>query len=880
MADRFVIIDGSSYFYRAYFAIRGLSTKDGFPTNAIYGFVQMLRKVIKELKPDYIAVAFDSKGPTIRDERFKDYKAKRPEMPDDLTVQLPYIKEIVEAYNIKGIEIPGYEADDIIGTIVKKVKEEKPDMEVIIVSGDKDMFQLVRDGVVVYDTMRDIRYGRDEVVKKLGVPPEKVTDYLALVGDSIDNIPGVPGVGQKTAVKLLSQFDSLEDIFKNIDKLSGKLKETLEKNQELAFLSKDLATIVCDLDLGFKLEEFRLKEPDYKRLRKIFKTLEFNSLLKELPPEVSIDYGGYEVLTSVKDLASLEEVLSKAREVAFDTETTDIQPMLSDLVGFSVAWEKGKAAYVPVGHKGASNLDPSEVSKFVRKVFENEEIVKVGHNIKFDYLVFLKEGWRIKGKLFDTLIASYLLNPQKKSHSLDSLSQEFLDHTPISYKEASKGARNLSLVDPGKVGIYCCEDADIALRLKGILEGEIKKEGMDHLFHSIEMPLVEVLAHMEFWGVRVDLEKLAELSREFDEKLRDLTKEIHSLAGIPFNINSSKQLAHILFEKLGLPPVRKTKTGYSTDMEVLETLRGEHPIVDLILQYRVYSKLKTTYIDALPKLVNPKTGRIHTSYNQAVTATGRLSSSNPNLQNIPIRGEEGKKIREAFIPEDGFLLLSADYSQIELRVLAHLSGDEKLIDAFKKGEDIHTRTSLEVFGDVSPELRRKAKTINFGIIYGMTPYGLSKQLGVEPKEAKLYIENYFSKYPGVKRYLDRVVKEAEEKGYVRTMMGRKRYIPELRSKNKNVKQMGVRTALNTPIQGSAADLMKKAMVDVFRVMRERFDSVRMIIQVHDELVFEVPESMVDEFSKVCKEVMENVMNLSVPLSVDVGVGRNWKEAHS
>ncbi len=879
MAERFVVIDGSSYFYRAYFAIRGLSTKDGFPTNAIYGFVQMLRKVIKDLDPDYIAVAFDSKGPTFREEKYREYKSKRPEMPDDLSVQLPYIKDIVEAYNIKGIEMEGFEADDIIGTLVKRVKESGRDIEIVIVTGDKDMFQLIGDGVFVYDTMRDIRYGRAEVEKKLGVPPEKVVDYLALVGDSIDNIPGVPGIGHKTALKLLGQFDGIEDIARNVDKLTGKLRKTFEENQELAFLSKDLATIRCNLEIEFDLEDFRLKEPDYARLRKIFKTLEFNSLLKDLPPEVGIDYSGYSVVESQNELKGILDAVLASGEVAFDTETTGLNPMLSQLVGVSVAWDEGKAIYIPLGHESGGNLSRKDVEGFIRSVFNDGSIKKIGHNIKFDYLVFLKQGWPVKGIFFDTLIASYLLNPQKKSHSLDALSQEYLDHTPISYKEATKGAKNLSLVDSGKVGVYCCEDADISLRLKRILEREIEKEGMEYLFYKVEMPLVEVLTYMEYWGVRIDVGKLEELSREFDDRLKSLTQEIYELSGVPFNINSSKQLAYILFEKLGLPPVRKTKTGYSTDIEVLESLKGAHPIVERIVEYRMYSKLKSTYIDALPKLVNPETGRIHTSYNQTVTATGRLSSSNPNLQNIPIRGEEGKKIREAFVPEDGYIFLSADYSQIELRILAHLSGDTKLMEAFRKGEDIHSRTSMEVFGDVSPELRRRAKVINFGIIYGMTPYGLSKQLGVDPKEAKEYIESYFSRYPGVKGFLDRTVREAEERGFVKTMLGRKRYIPELRSKNKNVRQLGVRTALNTPIQGSAADLIKKAMVDLFGRMREKFPRVRMILQVHDELVFEVPEGEVEGFGKVCKEVMEGAMELSVPLVVDMGTGRNWREAH-
>ncbi len=876
MNKKLVIVDGSSYFYRAYFAIRGLATKEGFPTNAIYGFVQMIRKVLKELKPDYFAIAFDSKGPTFREEKFKEYKAQRPEMPDDLMIQLPYIKEIVDAYNIPRLEMEGYEADDIIGTLVEKFRGK---VDIIIISGDKDLFQLVGKGVVVYDTMREIKYDEDGVVRKLGVPPEKVVDYLALVGDTSDNIPGIPGIGPKTAVKILSQFNSVEDLFKNLDKLPKKLREKLEKHQDLVFLSKDLATIRRDLPLEVSLEDLKIKEPNYEKLRKIFKKLEFNSLLKELPPEVSIDHSGYLNVQDGEILKKVFEVIKRSKEISFDTETTDLQPMLADLVGLSIAWDKGKAAYFPVGHKGGANLDRKTLEEYLKEVFEDEAVKKIGHNIKFDYLVFLNQGWGIKGIYFDTLVASYLINPQKKSHTLDALSQEYLDHTPISYKEALKGARNLSLVDADKVSTYCCEDADIALRLKEKLSEEIKKEDMEYLFYEVEMPLVEVLTYMEFWGVKVDVEKLKELSQEFSKKLKEITEKIYELAGMSFNIASSKQLAHVLFEKLKLPPVKKTKTGYSTDSEVLESLLPVHPIISYILQFRTYSKLKSTYIDSLPQLINPKTGRIHTSYNQTVTATGRLSSSNPNLQNIPIRGEEGSRIREAFVPEDGYLFLSADYSQIELRILAHLSGDEKLIEAFKRGEDIHTRTALEVFGDVNPELRRKAKTINFGIIYGMTPYGLSKQLGIEPKEAKRYIESYFAKYPKVKEFLDRTVKEAEERGFVRTMLGRKRYIPELRSKNRNVKQLGVRTALNTPIQGSAADLIKVAMVNLFRRMRRDYPRVKMIIQVHDELVFEVPEEEVEEFKKVCKEIMERAMELKVPLEVELGVGRNWKEAH-
>ncbi len=878
MSKRFVIIDGSSYFYRAYFAIRGLSTKDGFPTNAIYGFVQMVRKVLKDLNPDYLAIAFDSKGPSFREKKFKEYKAQRPEMPDDLVVQLPYIKKIVNAYNIPNIEMEGFEADDIIGTIVEKLRNEK-DLEIIIITGDKDMFQLVGGNVVIYDTMKDRWYDEKGVEEKLGVPPNKVVDYLALVGDTVDNIPGVSGIGPKTAVKLLKEYSSVEEIYKNIDALPKKLKEKLEKNQDMAFLSKDLAKIRNDLLIDLKVDDFKLREPHIDELRAIFKKLEFNSLLKELPPETSLDYEGYRRV-SIEELDELKEVIKKSKEISFDTETTDIHPMFSEIVGLSIAWEKGKAIYVPIGHEEGKNVEKEKLKEFLKEIFEDEKIKKIGHNIKFDYLVFLKEGWNIKGIGFDTLVASYLINPQKKSHTLDSLSQEYLDHTPISYSDALKGAKNLSLVDPDRVATYCCEDADIALRLKEKLEEEIKKEGMEELFYKIEMPLVEVLTYMEFWGVKVDVERLKELSKEFEEKLSELTKKIHKLAGMPFNINSSKQLSYILFEKLKLPVIRKTKTGYSTDSEVLEALLSSHPIIPYILEYRTYSKLKSTYIDSLPQLINPRTGRIHTSYNQTVTATGRLSSSNPNLQNIPIRGEEGAKIREAFVPEDGYLFLSADYSQIELRILAHLSGDEKLVETFKRGEDIHSRTSMEVFGDVNPDLRRRAKTINFGIIYGMTPYGLSKQLGVDPKEAKKYIESYFSKYPKVKEFLDKTVKEAEERGFVRTMMGRKRYIPELRSKNKNIKQLGVRTALNTPIQGSAADLIKIAMVNIFKEIRENFPRVKMILQVHDELVFEVPEDEIDKFKGVCKEIMEGAMPLRVPLEVELGVGKNWREAHS
>ena len=881
---RLFLIDGSSYIYRAFYAIRHLSNSKGFPTNAIYGFTQMLLKVLKDHQPDYLAVVFDSKAPTFRSEVYKEYKANRPAMPDGLIPQIPYIKRIIEGYRIATLEMDGYEADDLIGTVAKGMA---PEVEVVIITGDKDILQLVSDRIQVYDTMKEKRIGVEEVRQRFGVSPGQVVEVMGLAGDAVDNIPGVPGIGEKTAIELIKAFGSIDHLLDHLDQVpQKKLKEKLENHGELARLSRRLATIQTDVPITFRKEDFVLSSPDPGSLRGLFKELEFNKLLRELPGEVSEGKPDrdYRLVTDRDQFLSLLQDLKGSKCFAIDIETTSPYPMWAQLVGISLSHTPDQAFYIPLGHRYGEQLPLDWALERLKPLLEDEGVKKVGQNIKYDWIVLKHHGITLQGIFFDTMIASYLLNPTKHNHNLGEIAREHLDREVTDYKEVTGGKSvTFDEVDLEKARDYSCEDAEVTFQLFHLLLPKLREGGFEELFKQVEMPLAIVLAKMERNGVKIDIDLLSDFSKEIENQLLRKTDQIYGLANEVFNINSSQQLGKILFDKLKLPVIKKTKTGYSTDVEVLEKLSLHHDLPLEILGYRNLSKLKSTYIDALPKLLHPETGRVHTSYNQTVTATGRLSSSDPNLQNIPIRTDEGNRIRQAFIPEKGYVIVSADYSQIELRILAHLSQDEVLIEAFRRDEDIHSRTASEIFGvlleNVTPVMRREAKVINFGIIYGMSAYGLSQQLKIEPKIAQIYIDEYFKKYTGVQTYTRGIVDEARKKGFVTTLLNRRRYLPEINSPTVAIRQSSERMAINTPLQGTAADIIKVAMIRIQNRLEELHLSTKMIMQVHDELVFEVPEEEIQKTLPMIQKEMETVMELTIPLKVSISSGKNWAEAH-
>jgi DNA polymerase-1 len=890
MSDRpkLFLIDGSSYLFRAFYAIGHLSNSKGLPTNATYGFIQMLLKVLKEHRPDYLAVIFDSKAPTFRSEVYKEYKANRPAMPEALSPQIPYIKKIIEGYRIALLEMEGYEADDLIGTVAKRLESE---VDVVVITGDKDILQLVSDRIQVYDTMKEKRFGVDEVVERFGVSPERVVEVMGLSGDAVDNIPGVPGIGEKTAIQLIKTYGSIENLLAHVEEIpQKKLKENLRTHGDLARLSRQLATIHTDVPVDSRLKDFSLSPPNLNSLKQIFKELEFNKLLKELfAEEASLSPGkDYRLITDRNQLQTLIEDLKKATTFSIDLETTSLYPMWADLVGISLSYAPHQAFYIPLGHRGGTTqqLPLSWALEQLKPVLEDKEVKKVGQNIKYEWIVLKQHGIHLRGIEGDTMVASYLLNPTKHNHNLSEIAQEYLDRPVTDFKEvvgSGMKAVTFDQIELAKARDYSCEHADVTLQLSHLLFPKLKEEGFKDLFDRVEMPLVTVLAKMEMNGVKIDLDLLREYSKEIETQLQQKTERIYGLAGEVFNINSSQQLGRILFDKLKLPVIKKTKTGASTDVEVLTKLSLQHELPFEILGYRNLSKLKSTYVDALPKLIHPKTGRVHTSYNQTVTATGRLSSSDPNLQNIPVRAEEGNRIRQAFVPEKACSLVSADYSQIELRILAHLSQDETLSKAFQNDEDIHARTASEIFSvpmeKVTPSMRREAKVINFGIIYGMSGYGLSQQLGTDPKIAQAYIDEYFKKYTGVQTYIEKSLKEARQKGYAMTLLHRRRYLPDIHSPTVAIRQATERMAVNTPLQGTAADIIKVAMIRIQNQIEELGLSAKMIMQVHDELVFEAPEEELQKTISMIQAKMESVMNLSVPLKVSIHSGKNWAEVH-
>ncbi|GJL79094.1 MAG: DNA polymerase [Nitrospinaceae bacterium] len=882
------LIDGSSYIFRAFFGVRqNLSTSKGLPTNALYGFVTMLQKVVRDENPDYLVVAFDSKEKTFRHEMYPQYKANREVPPEDLVQQFPYFEPIVKAHKIHSIRIPGVEADDIIGTLARQGKE--AGLSVVIVSGDKDMMQLIGPHVHMLDTMKNKQFGKKDVIEKFGVGPDRVIEVMGLMGDSSDNIPGVKGVGPKTAAELIQKYGSIENLYKHIEEIDKKkLKQKLETDKENALLSRQLVTIDTGVDMDGTLEDFKTAEPDTDALTQLFSELEFSSLIPKGEKKPAKIQHAYETILSDAAFKKLLSDLKAAKEFALDMETTSLHPVEAESVGISFSFKDGEACYIPLTHRYLGvpeQLDKSMVFEKLKPILENPKIKKVGHNIKYDLIVLKSEGVHLQGIAFDTMLASYVLDPSRRGHSLDDLALELLGHKTITYKEVT-GTGNKQIgfdeVEVERATEYAAEDSDITWRLYGNLKPRMNDELLE-LFNNIEMPLLEVLAEMESNGVFLDKHHLAALSKKMNQEMQKCEINIYELAGEEFNINSPKQLSVILFEKLKLPVVKKTKTGYSTDVSVLEELASKHELPDKIYNYRQLQKLKSTYVDTLPKEIDRKTGRVHTSFNQTVAATGRLSSSDPNLQNIPIRTEMGQEIRKAFISEDGNLLMSSDYSQIELRILAHLSQDETLIKAFKKGEDIHSRTAAEIFGTtlegVDKDARRMAKAVNFGIIYGLSAFGLSRQLKIAMNEARKFIDQYFALYPNIKTFIDHSIAQAREKGFTTTIMNRKRYLPDIHSKNKQVKQAAERIAINSPIQGSAADLIKVAMINLSEKMQQKKLQSKMILQVHDELLFECPPREKQEMHDLVKQEMEGVYQFSVPIVVDMGWGKNWNEVH-
>ena len=885
------LIDGTAYIHRAYHAIRSLSNSKGFPTNAVFGFTRMLIKLIQDKSPEYVAMFFDSKGPTFRHEIFSDYKANRPPMADDMAVQIPFIKDVTRGFNIPIYEMSGYEADDLIGTVAQKAVTQG--FSVIMVTGDKDFVQLVTDRITIWDPMKDETIDHETVVRKNGLEPGQMLDVLGLAGDSSDNIPGVPGVGPKTATTLLKSFSNMDALYDRIDEVKApKQREKLLAHKDQALMSRELAKINTHAPIDIDIAAFKLDEPDNDALAKIFKELEFRQLQKAYPVSGDVSDKKYHAIMDPAALKDLIAKLKTAEIFALDTETTAIDPMVARLVGLSFAITPDEAFYIPCGHTYPGvpdQLDLEFVLDHLKPVLEDQHDKKIGQNIKYDWTVLFRHGIRLSGVVADTMVASYLINPEKRAHNLDQIALDFLDHKMISYAEVTtdegKKIGSFSDVQIDKAVPYACEDADITLAAWEKFRPMLENQGLTRLFETVEMPLIPVLMRMEMAGIRVDKDRLTELSKDLALQLEQTEEQIYALAGEAFNINSSQQLGKILFEKLKLPTQKKTKkkTAYSTDVEVLKFLSDRHELPAMVLQHRSVAKLKSTYVDALSELINPETGRVHTSYNQTVTATGRLSSSNPNLQNIPIRTEEGRKVRQAFIPEPGWSFVSMDYSQIELRLLAHYSGDAILIDAFTKDEDIHTRTAAEVFQAlpvmITSELRQQAKVINFGIMYGMSPFSLSRELNISQKMAKTYIDHYFKRYAGVKQFIDETIETARETLMTSTELGRIRLLPDINSKNANVRGFAERNAVNTKIQGTAADLIKLAMIRADAAIIENGLKSRMLLSVHDEIVFEVPPEEMETMKDTGREIMETIWSFKVPLKVNVAVGKNWAEAH-
>ncbi len=885
------LIDGSAFLYRAFHAIRSLSTATGHPTNATFGFTRILLKLLKENTPEYAVVFFDVKGPTFRHTMYDQYKANRPPMPEELAIQIPDVKRMISALNIPIIQKIGFEADDLVGTYAGLA--EKQGFEVVMVTGDKDFIQLVTEHCVLWDPMKDTITDVATVKEDMGITPLQFIDVLGLAGDTADNIPGVKGVGPKTAIKLIAQFGSIDRLYENLDQVKAKKKlyTSLVESHEIVRLSRELATIDRKVKVNGNIEDFKLPAFDTQKAFELFKELEFKNLAAEFAQKADKSKKIYKLITSVQEMEKLAKVLENKGVFAIDTETTSKHPMEAELVGLSFSYMDDTGFYIPIGHTHPNDIEQPEKQEILRifkPVLENPEIQKVGQNIKYDYIVLANYGIRLAGIVFDTMIASHLLNPAIRGHSLDSIAMTLFGYKTISYEQiAGKGKTQIGFEETpiGEAVDYAAEDADLTFMAYGEFKRQLQEKELLSLMETIEVPLIPVLANMEMAGIRVDASALAQLSVTFEAEMKTLEQEIYDLAGEEFNINSSQQLGVILFEKLQLKTSKKTKkkTGYSTDVQVLTLLAKTHELPDKLLRYRTLGKLKSTYVESLIHLIHTDTGRIHTSFNQTITVTGRLSSSKPNLQNIPIRKKEGKLIRQAFIPEEGNTLISADYSQIELRVLAHCAEDKILIEAFNNDEDIHTRTALEVFqvmeAFITDELRSQAKAINFGIVYGMSAFRLSNELNISRKMATAYIDNYFKRYAGVKQFIDKTIEETKETCEVATIFGRKRRLDDIRSSNANIRNFAQRAAINTPIQGSAADLIKLAMIKMEAALVKDEMASRMLLSVHDEIIFETPLEEKDQLIRMAREIMENVYPLKVPLKVNFGSGENWALAH-
>ena len=923
-----VLVDGSSYLYRAFHAFPPLTNSAGEPTGAMYGVLNMLKSLISQVQPSHIAVVFDAKGKTFRDEMFEQYKSHRPPMPDDLRKQIQPLHDIIRALGIPLLVIEGVEADDVIGTLA--VAASKANKKVLISTGDKDMAQLVDDNIMLINTMNNTLLDREAVIEKYGIPPELIIDYLALMGDSADNIPGVAGVGEKTALGLLQGIGSMAEIYANLDKVAElpirgakKLGDKLLAEKEMADLSYRLATIKTDVALDITPEQLTLGASNNDQLTEYFGRYEFKRWLNEVMngadsitnnseqptkinhyqvtpalaqdnsdealPAIQIDRSRYETLLTEADLNRWVEKLKQAKLFALDTETDNLDYMAANLVGISFALENGEAAYLPLqlDYLGApKTLEKTTALSLLKPILENPSIQKVGQNFKYDLTIFARNGIDVQGVAFDTMLESYVLNSTGR-HNMDDLAKRYLGHQTISFEEiAGKGKNQLTFnqIQLEQAAEYAAEDADVTMKLQQVLWEKLSKEPtLEKLFKEMELPLLGVLSRMERRGVLIDSDALFLQSNEIANRLSELEEQAYVLAGQPFNLASTKQLQEILFDKLGLPVIQKTPKGApSTNEEVLEELAFSHELPKVLVEHRGLSKLKSTYTDKLPQMVNPQTGRVHTSYHQAVTATGRLSSSDPNLQNIPIRNEEGRRIRQAFIAREGFTVVAADYSQIELRIMAHLSQDQGLINAFTQGKDIHRSTAAEIFGvaldEVTSEQRRNAKAINFGLIYGMSAFGLSRQLGIGRADAQSYMDLYFKRYPGVQTFMHDIREKAKAQGYVETLFGRRLYLPDINSSNGMRRKAAERVAINAPMQGTAADIIKRAMIQLDQKLQNDPD-IAMIMQVHDELVFEVRSEKVAFYSELIKTQMESAADLVVPLIVDVGQGTNWDEAH-
>ena len=907
------LIDGSGYIFRAYYAIRPLSTRAGVPTNAVLGFARMLVKLLKEEQPHHLGIAFDTGKQNYRHSIYEAYKANREAPPEDLGPQFPLIHELVRAMDIPLIAQDGFEADDVLATLTTQALEKG--YSVVIVSADKDLMQLVGEHVTMFDPMKDKHFDHAAVLEKWGVPPHRVADVLALAGDTSDNIPGVPKVGPKSAAKMVSDFGDVEQVIAALTAQAKRkaYEENVVQHAEQARLSKRLTVLSHNAPVSLDLEGLRYTKPRVERLGPFLQQIEAFTLLKELGMDPStaaeptpspalalapaavavteadpIDRSAYRVLTQAAEVEALVQRAAQVRQLSVDLETTSLDPARAEIVGVALAVPGAPAVYIPLAHRylGApKQLSSSTVLNLLRGVLEDPQVEKLGQHLKYDWVVFRRAGVHLQGIAHDAMLAAYLLDPARASFGLDALSREFLNHQNIAYDDITgTGKKRVPFeeVPVETAGPYAAEDADVALRLCQQLAPAVARAGLEKIYREIDIPLVPVLAEMEATGVMVDTVHMQGLAKEFNKRLVEIENEAYALIGAPINLGSPKQLAYLFFEKLGYPAVKKTKTGYSTDQEVLETLARTYELPQVILNHRLLAKLKSTYVDALPKMVNPHTGRVHTCFNQTGTATGRLSSTDPNLQNIPIRSADGRRIRAAFVAPEGWEILSADYSQIELRIMAHLSQDEHFIDAFVRGEDIHARTAREILTagqEPNSEMRRRAKAINFGILYGLSEFGLSRQLNIPRVEAHNYIAAYFARYPRIRGFLDHSIEQGRVQGHVSSMTGRRRHLPNLRSKNGNIRMGAERIAMNTPIQGSAADLIKMAMLRVHAQLKQHRLRARLLLQVHDELVLESPLEEREQVTQLLKTEMTDVIKLLVPLVVEVGHGANWAAAH-